>query len=135
MALHAVCALTKEKKPHLITSLTEHPAVLKTCHELALKGAEISYLKVNPEGRIDLEELQGSIRPNTILVSIMAANNETGVIQPLEEISGICKKNGLLFFSDASQYVGKMRTDLDELGMDLLAFGAHKMAPFLLIYY
>jgi len=127
LALNAVFELKREKKPHFITTVTEHPAVTNTCNQLALKGAEISYLKVNPEGLIDVAELERSIRPNTVLVSIMAANNETGVIQALEDISGICKKNKLLFFSDASQYVGKMRTDMDDLGIDMLAFGAHKM--------
>jgi cysteine desulfurase len=127
LALNAAFELNRERKPHFITTVTEHPAVTNTCKQLASKGAEITFLKVNPEGLIDVAELERSIQPNTVLVSIMATNNETGVIQALEDISGVCKKNGLLFFSDASQYVGKMRTDMDDLGMDMLAFGAHKM--------
>lgn len=127
LALNAIFELSKEKKPHIITTLIEHPAVLSTCKALELKGAEISYLCVDPEGLISLDELKRTLRPSTILVSVMAANNETGVIQPIEAISEICQTNQVLFFSDASQYVGKMRTDLTELGIDLMAFGAHKM--------
>lgn len=127
LALNAIFTLSSEKKPHIITTRVEHPAVLTTCKELELKGAEITYLSVDPEGLISLDELKRTLRPSTILVSVMAANNETGVIQPIEEISKICQTQQVLFFSDASQYVGKMRTDVTELGMDLLAFGAHKM--------
>lgn len=119
--------LLKHKGNHIITSSTEHFAVLDCCKELEQKGAEITCLHVNREGLIDPEELRSAIKPLTILVSIMAANNETGVIQPTEKISEICKENNLFFFSDASQFAGKVRCDVKELGMSALAFGAHKM--------
>lgn len=127
LALQSAFTLNKHKGRHIITNKTEHFAVLDCLEELKKEGAEITYLDVDQEGLIDLEHLKNSIRIGTILVSIMAANNETGVIQPVEAIAELCAERNLLFFSDASQYVGKMRCDSKELGLDCMAFGAHKM--------
>lgn len=127
LALGGAFHFFKNKGNHIITNITEHPAVLDCCNALESMGAEITYLGVDREGLIDPSQLRAAIKPTTILVSIMAANNETGVIQPLEKISEICRENSVFFFSDASQYVGKMRCDVKDLGMNALAFGAHKM--------
>jgi cysteine desulfurase len=106
---------------------TEHKAVLDTCQKIEKEGGEVTYLEVDREGLVDLKKLEAAIKPNTILVSIMWANNETGVIQPMKEIGEICKKHGVLFFSDATQAVGKIPTHPKELGVHLMAFTAHKM--------
>lgn len=127
IGIKAIYKLNKHKGRHIITSKTEHFAVFDCLEELKKEGAEVSYLTVNREGLIDPEELSNAIRPDTILVSIMAANNETGVIQAIEKISEICSSRDLVFFSDASQYAGKMRCDVRDLGFGGLAFGAHKM--------
>lgn len=116
-----------KKGKHIITNLTEHFAVLDACQELKALGAEITYLSVDPEGRIDLEELRENIRHDTQMISVMAANNETGVIQPIEEIGEICREHKIAFFSDACQVVGKTLVDIQELGVDCAAFGSHKM--------
>lgn len=127
LALKGIFEAYASKGNHVITCKTEHKAVLDSCMALENKGAEITYLNVDKEGLIDLEELKAAIRPTTILVSIMAANNETGVIQPLEKIAEICNEKNILFFSDATQFVGKERCDVKELGVHCLAFSAHKM--------
>lgn len=126
LAMKGIFEAYKSKGNHIITCVTEHKAVLDTCHYLEKQGAEITYLPVNREGLIDPEELRTNIRPTTILVSIMAANNETGVLQPLESIAEICNTHGLLFFSDATQMAGKLRLDVQELGIHCLALSAHK---------
>jgi len=117
----------KNTRNHIISCVTEHPAVLDTLAELKKEGAEISYLSVDREGLADTDEFRALIQDNTGLLCLMGANNETGVIHPLEKFSAICRENGLLFFSDGSQYVGKLRCDVTETGFDLLAFGSHKM--------
>lgn len=117
--------LTKGK--HIITVSTEHKAVLDTCKDLERKGFEVTYLPVQRNGLIDLAELIKSIRPDTILVSVMYVNNETGVIQPIKEIATITRKNEVLFMTDATQAVGKIDVDVDGLGVDLLCFSGHKM--------
>ena len=127
LALRAAFELNKHKGRHIITNKTEHFAVLDCLEELKKEGAEVSYLDVDREGLIDVESLKKATRSDTVLATIMAANNETGVIQPVEAIAALCAEHGLLFFSDASQYVGKMRCDSKELGLDCMAFGAHKM--------
>ncbi len=127
LAIKGVFEAYKTKGNHIITCKTEHKAVLDTCNSIQKQGAEITYLNVNREGLIDLEELQLAIKPTTILVSIMAANNETGVIQPIEKIAQICNTNSIIFFSDATQFVGKERCDLNELGIHCMAFSAHKL--------
>jgi cysteine desulfurase len=115
------------KGKHIITVSTEHKAVLDTCKDLEKKGFEITYLQVQSNGLIDLVELQKAIRPDTILVSVMYVNNETGVIQPIKEIAALAHKKGAIFMTDATQAVGKIEIDVDDLGIDLLCFSGHKM--------
>jgi cysteine desulfurase len=115
------------KGNHIITATTEHKAVLDTCKHIEKMGGEVTYLQVNKEGLIDLKELEAAIKPTTILVAIMYANNETGTLQPVKEISAIAKKHGALFFSDATQAVGKIPVDVIKDGIDIMAFTAHKM--------
>jgi len=127
LALKGVFEMYRRKGKHIITVTTEHKAVLDTCKYLEKHGGEVTYLEVDKEGLIDLEALKNAIRPDTILVSIMWANNETGVIQPMKEIGKICEEKGTLLFSDATQAVGKIPTHPKELGIHLMAFSAHKM--------
>jgi len=117
----------QQKGKHIITSRIEHSAVLDTVKHLERMGAEVSYVGVNSQGIVNRDELTRLIRPDTILVSIMWANNETGVIQPVNEISKICQEAGVFFFSDATQAVGKCETPLGENGPDLLTFSGHKL--------
>lgn len=127
LALKGVYERYASKGNHIITTSIEHKAVLDTCHHLERSGADITYLKVNSEGLIDLNELRSAIRPTTILISVIYANNEIGVIQPMKEIGAIAKENGILFFSDATQAVGKVPVNVNEDGIDLLSLSAHKM--------
>lgn len=127
LAIKGMFEAYASKGNHIITCKTEHKAVLDTCLALENKGAEVTYLNVDKEGLIDLTELKAAIKSTTILVSIMAANNETGVLQPLEKIAAICNEKDVLFFSDATQFVGKERCDVTELGIHCMAFSAHKM--------
>jgi cysteine desulfurase len=127
LAIKGVYEMYSRKGNHIITVKTEHKAVLDTCNKLEKHGAEVTYLDVKNDGMIDLAELEAAIKPNTILVSVMWANNETGVIQPMKEIGAICEKHGVLFFSDATQAVGKIKTHPREVGVHLMAFTGHKM--------
>ncbi len=127
LAIKGVYETYAAKGNHIITVSTEHKAVLDTCRHLEKLGAEVTYLKVNREGLIDLQELEAAIKPTTILVAVMYANNETGVVQPMKEISAIARKQGVLVFSDATQAVGKIPVNVNEDGIDLLALSAHKM--------
>ena len=127
LAIKGVFEMYKEKGNHIITCITEHKAVLDTCKHLEKLGAEVTYLPVNPDGLIDLDLLEKSITDKTILVSIMYGNNEIGVIQPVKEISDIAHKHGALFFTDATQAVGKIPVDVIKDGIDIMAFSAHKM--------
>ncbi len=127
LAIKGVFEMYSKKGNHIITVETEHKAVLDTCKHLEKLGAEVSYLKVKSDGLIDLAELEAAIRPTTVLVSVMWANNETGVIQPMREIAVICEKHGCLFHSDATQAVGKIPTLAREVGIHLMSFTAHKM--------
>lgn len=115
------------KGKHIITASTEHKAVLDTCIDLERKGFEITYLPVQSNGLINLIELQKAIRTDTILVSVMYVNNETGIIQPIKEIASLAHQKGALFMTDATQAVGKIEIDVDEFGVDLLCFSGHKM--------
>jgi len=127
LALKGVFEMYAKKGNHIITAETEHKAIIDTCKHLEKAGAEITWLKVQEDGLVDLAELEAAIKPSTILVSIMWANNETGVIQPMREIAQICEKHGVLFHSDATQAVGKIPTLAREVGVHLMSFTAHKM--------
>ena len=127
LAIKGVFEMYASKGNHIITATTEHKAVLDTCKHLEKTGGEVTYLEVKADGLIDLTELEAAIRPTTILIAIMYANNEIGTIQPMREISAIAKKNGVLLFSDAVQAVGKIPVDVNKDGIDLMAFTAHKM--------
>lgn len=127
LAIKGVFEMYASKGNHIITVTTEHKAVLDTCKKLEKEGAEVTYLQVNSEGLIDLAELEAAMKPSTILVSIMWANNETGVIQPIKEIGELCARKGVLFFSDAVQAVGKIPVNPKEMGVHLMAFTSHKM--------
>ncbi|MFD1770669.1 cysteine desulfurase family protein [Sphingobacterium suaedae] len=117
----------KKKGQHIITCQTEHKAVLNTCAHLEKKGVEITYLPVNKKGEIDLGLLRNSIRKDTILVCIMAANNESGVIHPIVEIAQICQEHDVLYCCDATQLIGKQEINLQHIPIDLLIFSAHKI--------
>lgn len=127
LAIKGVFEMYAGKGNHIITCVTEHKAVIDTCKHLEKKGGEITWLPVNKEGIIDVQELEAAIKPTTILIAIMYANNETGVLQPVGEISAIAKKHGVLFFSDAAQAAGKVAVDVNRDGIDLLTISAHKM--------
>lgn len=127
LALKGIFEMYARKGNHIITAETEHKAILDTCKHLEKAGAEVTYLKVKEDGLVDLAGLEAAIRPTTIVVSIMWANNETGVIQPMREIAQICEKHGVLFHSDATQAVGKIPTHPREVGVHLMSFTAHKM--------
>jgi cysteine desulfurase len=127
LAIKGVFDMYASKGNHIITANIEHKAVLDTCKHIEKAGGEVTYLDVKEDGRIDLAELEAAIKPTTILIAIMYANNEIGVIQPVKEISAIAKKHGVLFFSDAVQAVGKIPVDVNKDGIDLMAFTAHKM--------
>jgi cysteine desulfurase len=127
LAIKGVYDMYASKGNHIITANTEHKAVLDTCKHLEKIGAEVTYLAVNPEGLIDLAELEAAIKPKTVLIALMYANNEIGVIQPVKEISRIARKHGILFFTDATQAVGKVPIDVNKDGIDLMAFSGHKM--------
>lgn len=127
LALKGVFEMYKDKGNHIITCTTEHKAVLDACKHLEKLGAEVTYLQVKSDGLIDLQELENAITSKTILVAIMYGNNEIGVIQPIKEISAIAHKHGALFFTDATQAVGKIPVDVNGDGIDLMSFSAHKM--------
>jgi cysteine desulfurase len=127
LAIKGVYEMYASKGNHIITCTTEHKAVLDTCKHLEKAGAEVTYLEVQPDGLIDLKELEAAMKPTTILVAIMYANNEIGVVQPVKEIAAIAKKHGALFFTDGVQAVGKIPVDVIADGIDIMAFTAHKM--------
>jgi cysteine desulfurase len=126
LAIKGVFEKYRAKGNHIITVGTEHKAVLDVCTSLEKKGAVVTYLSVTPEGLIDLDELKNSISDRTILVCVMLANNETGVIQPLKEISKIAHAYNAIVFCDATQAAGKISIDVNETGIDLLCLSAHK---------
>ena len=127
LGIKGVFEMYAQKGNHIITATTEHKAVLDTCKHLEKLGAEVTYLQVRPDGMIDLKEMEAAIRPTTILISIMWANNEIGTVMPIREISAIAKKHGVLLFTDATQAVGKIPVDVNKDGIDIMAFTAHKM--------
>lgn len=126
LALKGVFSMYARKGNHIITYATEHKAVLDTCRQLEKAGASVTYLPVGPDGRLNPEALEAAIRPDTILIAVMYANNETGVIQPVREIGAIAKKHQVIFFCDATQAVGKVPVNVQEEGIDLLSCSAHK---------
>ena len=127
LGIKGVYEMYASKGNHIITATTEHKAVLDTCKHIEKSGGEVTYLQVQPDGLIDLKELEAAIKPTTILISIMYANNEIGVVMPIKEISAIARKYGVLLFTDATQAVGKIPVDVNKDGIDLMAFTAHKM--------
>lgn len=127
LGIKGVFEMYASKGNHIITATTEHKAVLDTCKHIEKLGGEVTYLTVNADGLVDLKELEAAIKPTTILISLMYANNEIGVVQPVREISAIAKKHGVLFFTDGTQAVGKIPVDVNKDGIDLMAFTAHKM--------
>ena len=127
LALKGAFEMYAKKGNHIITVKTEHKAVLDTCKHIEKMGGEVTYLDVKYDATVDLEELEAAIKPNTIMICIMWANNETGVIQDVEAIGKICAKHGVLFMSDITQAVGKVPIDVKKVGIHLAAFTAHKM--------
>lgn len=126
LALKGVAEAYREKGNHIITVMTEHKAVLDSCRTLARQGFDVTYLPVGADGLIDLEQFKAAITERTVLVSIMAANNESGVLQPIAEIGKICRERGVLFHSDAVQALGRIPLDVNQLNLDLASLTAHK---------
>lgn len=127
LALKGVFEMYSGKGNHIITCATEHKAILDTCKHIEYLGGEVTYLPVDNDGLIDLNSLEQAINNHTILIAIMYGNNETGVVQPIKEISAIARKHNVLFFSDATQATGKIPVDVQADGIDIMSFSAHKM--------
>ena len=127
LGIKGVYEMYSSKGNHIITATTEHKAVLDTCKHIEKLGGEVTYLQVQPDGLIDLKELEAAIKPTTILIAIMYANNEIGTVMPIKEISAIARKHGVLVFTDGTQAVGKIPVDVNKDGIDLMAFTGHKM--------
>jgi cysteine desulfurase len=127
LAIKGVAEMYREKGNHIITCVTEHKAVIDTCKKLEKQGLRVTYLPVQKDGRISLDELRASITDKTILITIMTANNEIGVIQPIAEIGAIAKGKGILFHTDAVQAVGKVPFDVTAMKADLVSISAHKI--------
>ena len=127
LGIKGIYEMYASKGNHIITATTEHKAVLDTCKHIEKMGGEVTYLQVDREGLIDLKELEAAIKPSTILIAIMYANNEIGTVQPMRAISEIARKNGVLVFTDGTQAVGKIPVDVQADGIDLMAFTGHKM--------
>src|SRR6476469_3439573 len=127
LAIKGAAEMYREKGNHVITCVTEHKAVIDTCKKLEKQGLRVTYLPVQKDGRISLDELRAAITDKTILITIMTANNEIGVIQPIAEIGAIAKEKGILFHTDAVQAAGKIPFNVNELKVDLVSISAHKM--------
>lgn len=126
-AIRGVAETFREKGNHIITSSVEHPAVINVCNYLERHGFEVTYLPVDSYGMVQAEEVEKAIRPGTVLITIMHANNEVGTIQPISEVAEIAKKHGILFHTDAAQSVGKIATRVKELGVDMMSIAGHKL--------
>ena len=126
LAIKGIAYANKEKGKHIITSKIEHNAVLNSCERLEEQGFEITYLNVDQNGFVNLEELKNAIREDTILITIMFANNEVGTIEPVEKIAEIAKNNNIIFHTDAVQAIGNVRIDVKKMGIDALSMSAHK---------
>ncbi|KAM9963308.1 hypothetical protein ACTFIW_006536 [Dictyostelium discoideum] len=127
IAIKGVARFYKEKKNHIITTVTEHKCILDSCRHLEMEGFKVTYLPVGENGLVDLELLKNTITPQTSLVTIMAVNNEIGVVQPIKEIGKICRENGVFFHTDAAQAVGKIPMDVNDMNIDLLSISGHKI--------
>ncbi|TCK62166.1 cysteine desulfurase family protein [Seleniivibrio woodruffii] len=127
MAIRSIAEKFAHRGKHIITSVIEHKAVLQTCKYLEKHGYEVTYLPVDKDGLVSVEDFRNAIRKDTILVSIMLVNNEIGTLQPIKEISAIARKNQIIVHTDAVQAMGKMKIDVGELGVDLLTFSGHKI--------
>ncbi len=127
LAIKGVAEMYREKGNHIITCVIEHKAVIDTCKKLEKLGARVTYLPVQKDGRISLDELRAAITDKTILITIMTANNEIGVLQPVAEIGAIAKEKGILFHTDAVQAAGKVPFDVNQIKADLVSISAHKM--------
>ncbi len=125
-ALRGAAYAMAHRGKHLIVSAVEHPAMITTAKELMKRGFEVTFAEVDEYGAVDLEKLERAIRPDTTFVGVMTANNEVGTLQPVKEIAALCKKKGVLLFTDAVQAAGALRLDVKELGADMLSFSAHK---------
>ncbi len=125
-AIKGIARANKSKGNHIITSKIEHPAVLDSCHDLEKEGFEVSYISVDENGTIDLEELKKEIKPTTILISVMTANNEIGTIQPIKEIGEIAHEHNIYFHTDAVQAIGNIKIDVNEMNIDSLSLSGHK---------
>src|SRR6202011_1446901 len=127
LAIKGVAEMYREKGNHIITAVTEHKAIIDTCKRLEKEGYRVTYLPVQKDGRVSLDALKAAITDKTILITIMAANNEIGVLQPIAEIGAIAKEKGILFHTDAVQAVGKVPFNVNELKVDMASMSAHKM--------
>ncbi|MCI8832741.1 MAG: IscS subfamily cysteine desulfurase [Clostridia bacterium] len=126
LALKGITYANSKNKKHIITTKIEHHAILNTCKTLEQEGIEVTYLNVDKDGKINLQELENCIKDDTILISIMTANNEIGTIQPIKEIGEIARKHKILFHTDAVQAIGNIKIDVEEMNIDLLSMSAHK---------
>lgn len=127
MSIKGVARFYKERKKHIITCQTEHKCVLDSCRHMQEEGFDVTYLPVQTNGIIDMEQLEKAMRPDTALVSIMTVNNEIGVIQPMEEIGRLCRSKKIFFHTDAAQAVGKIPIDVNKMNVDLMSISSHKI--------
>lgn len=127
MAIKGVANFYKEKKNHVITTQTDHKCVLDSCRHLQQRGFEVTYLPVKQNGLLDLQQLADAIREDTVMVSVMAVNNEIGVVQPLKEIGEICRSKRVYFHTDAAQAVGKLPMNVNDMNIDLMSISGHKI--------